>query len=81
MVFLYNVYVNVGFFLGEWVDVEVSSLDLESDDEDLGEEGVRNFEDDWRKLKKLCCWKWWKIMSDLIKNIESNYKMWLEVIK
>lgn len=46
VVFLYNVYVNVGFLLGEWVDVEVSSLDLESDDEDFSEELLRSIEEE-----------------------------------
>lgn len=78
---LYNAYANAGLLPGEWVDVEASSSDLESDDEDSGEEGARNPEDDRRKPKKSRRRKRRKITSDLTKNIESNYKMWLEVIK
>lgn len=56
VVLFYNVYVNVGFFFGYWVEEEESSLDLESDDEDFIEEGMWKFEGEWRKLKKVWCW-------------------------
>lgn len=78
---LYNAYANAGLLPGEWIDVEASSSDLESDDEDSSEEGARNPEDERRKPKKSRRRKRRKITSDLTKNIESNYKMWLEVIK
>ena len=78
---LYNAYANAGLLPGYWVDVEVSSSDLESDDEVSSEEGARNPEGERRKPKKSRRRKRRKITSDLTTNIESNYKMWLEVIK
>lgn len=80
---LYNAYANAGLLPGEWVDVEASSSDLESDDEDSSEESPRSTEEEQqrRKPKKSRRRKRRKITSDLTKNIENNYKMWLEVIK
>ena len=78
---LYNAYANAGLLPGYWVDVEVSSSDLESDDEVSSDEGARNPEGERRKPKKARRRKRRKVTSDLTKNIESNYKMWLEVIK
>ena len=78
---LYNAYANAGLLPGDWVDVEASSSDLESDDEDSCEESARNTEEERRKPKKSRRRKRRKITSELTKNIECNYKMWLEVIK
>lgn len=78
---LYNAYANAGLLPGEWVEAEASSSDLESDDEDSSDEGARNPEDERRKPKNSRRRKRRKITSDLTKNIENNYKMWLEVIK
>ncbi|XP_074613483.1 cGMP-inhibited 3',5'-cyclic phosphodiesterase 3A-like [Acropora palmata] len=78
---LYNAYANAGLLPGNWVEEEESSSDLESDDEDSDEEGMRKPEGERRKPKKSCRQKQPKITSDLTTNIENNYKMWLEVIK
>ena len=78
---LYNAYANAGLLPGEWVETDASSSELESDDEGSSGEGTRNPEGERRKSKKSRRRKRRKITSDLITNIESNYKMWLEVIK
>lgn len=78
---LYNAYANAGLLPGEWVETDASSSELESDDEGSSEEGTRNPEGERRKSKKSRRRKRRKITSDLITNIENNYKMWLEVIK
>lgn len=78
---LYNAYANAGLLPGEWVETDASSSELESDDEGSSGEGTRNPEGERRKSKKSRRRKRRKITSDLITNIENNYKMWLEVIK
>ena len=78
---LYNAYANAGLLPGEWVETDASSSELESDDEGSSGEGARNPEGERRKSKKSRRRKRRKITSDLITNIENNYKMWLEVIK